>query len=129
MRIYLVLKNEQVVLTEINSEKVLTTIRDRMDDGKSISVGGTIYRGWEINKVMNEENYKKYKAYTEQKEQSKKDMKMSMSGQWKCRYGYWHEPRQECGHDLQYGGRRSTPSDYQEITSVEKLLSKGGDNT
>lgn len=111
MNIVILLKNGQEIATQLQSEADLLTITDRINDGKAIVIGGSVYHGWEIVRVMNEQDYNLYKNYNEAEAERKVETQMRSSGLWKCNYGYWHERNQECGHDLALGGRPSTKID------------------
>lgn len=111
MNIVLLLNNGQAIATQIQSQADLLSINDRMNNGKTIVIGGSIYHGWDISRVMSEAEYREYKKYTQNQEQKKQDAQMRASGLWKCAYGYWHERYQECGHDLAVGGRLSSKID------------------
>jgi hypothetical protein len=111
MNIVILLKNGQEIATQLRSEADLLTITDRINDGKAIVIGGSVYHGWEITRIMNEPDYTAYKTYKEAEAQKKLEAQIRASGLWKCAYDYWHERNQECGHDLKLGGRPSTKID------------------
>ena len=111
MNIIILLKNGQEIATQLQSETDLLTITERINDGKAIVIGGSVYHGWEITRIMNENDYNLYKNYMDKEAERKQDAQMRASGLWKCSYNYWHERNQECGHDLALGGRPSTKID------------------
>jgi hypothetical protein len=111
MNIIILLKNGQEIVTQLQSEADLLTITERINDGKAIVIGGSVYHGWEITRIMNENDYYLYKTYMDKEVERKQEAQMRASGLWKCAYNYWHERNQECGHDLAIGGRRSTKVD------------------
>jgi hypothetical protein len=111
MNIVILLKNGQEIATQLKSEADLLTITDRINDGKAIVIGGSVYHGWEITRVMSENDYSLYRTYMDTEAERKKEAQMRASGLWKCAYNYWHERNQECGHDLALGGRPSTKID------------------
>jgi hypothetical protein len=111
MNIIILLKNGQEIEAKLNSESDLLKITDRINDGKAIVIGGSVYHGWEITRIMNEKDYNSYKTYKEAEAEKKLEAQMRSSGLWKCGYGYWHERNQECGHDLALGGKPSTKID------------------
>lgn len=133
MNIVILLKNGQEIATQLQSDKDLMTITDRINDGKAIVIGGSVYHGWEIARIMNEKDYSQYKDYLDKEAERKQETQMRMSGLWKCAYNYWHEKNQQCGHDLAIGGRPSTKVDgfieyrkkpNKQIDSIENLLDK-----
>ena len=111
MNIVILLKNGQEIATQLQSETDLLTITERINDGKAIVIGGSVYHGWEITRIMNEDDYNLYKNYMDKEAERKQEAQMRASGLWKCKYDYWHERNQECGHDLAIGGRPSTKVD------------------
>lgn len=111
MNIVILLKNNQEIATQLQSEADLLTITERINDGKAIVIGGSVYHGWEITRIMNENDYNLYRTYMDKEVERKQDAQMRASGLWKCAYDYWHERNQECGHDLAIGGRPSTKVD------------------
>jgi hypothetical protein len=133
MNIVILLKNGQEIATQLNSDKDLLVITDRINDGKAIVIGGSVYHGWDINRIMSEKDYEVYRNYVETQEEKKQETQMRMSGLWKCAYNYWHEKNQQCGHDLEVGGRPSTKIDGfieyrkktdKQINSIGNLLDK-----
>ena len=112
------MKNGQEIFTQLKSEDQLKPLATKMNDGKMVVIGGSVYHGWDISRIMTEQDYTVYKNYEDEKELKKEELRLRHSGLWECSYGYWHPKGQECGHDIQYpAGNKmihkkvSTPAD------------------
>lgn len=134
MKIIAILKDGRELESEIE-ESQLHGITKSIKNGDPVVLGSHIVHGWQITEVMTPESYEEYKQFHHNKDMKKERISLLKSGQWYCRFGYWHVKGQECGHNLQYGGQESTESEYEKkvrdgeydflLTDQSKQLKKG----
>ena len=128
MKIVLLMKNGQEIFTQLENAELLKPLSKKMNDGKMVVIGGSVYHGWDISRIMSEQDYRVYRQYEDEKELKREEVRLKNSGMWKCSYGHWHERGNECGHALQYPAgthlrdpkKLSTPADT--VTSMQKAL-------
>ena len=112
MRCIVLFHNGQTKAMTLTGAEELREISDRINNGNAVLIGGSVYHGWEIRRVMNEEDYQEWYAFEREKRMQKERLQLFKLDQWMCRFGYWHSRHEECGHNLQYGGQESTREEF-----------------
>jgi hypothetical protein len=92
IQIAIELKTGEILLTEVSKKELEELVR-RMENNKTLSIDGNVISGWYVARIMLPDAYQKYLDHKEQKSIS--------STKWKCKYGYWHEKGEQCGHGNQ----------------------------